>query len=166
MSAQPIAFRSDTGGADDFANPCGPLVTDPTIEANIPQDVTGGTLVARPVVDKNGNLYVLFATTTQQENAAAAAGQQPSGTFSQLYMAVSKDHCQSFTNYTVYDGSQGGTKTNTVQFGDIFNDLAIDGGGQPVCGRRRVRQHAEQHRHHLVPEVDRRRAALDQAGAA
>src|SRR5947209_9120680 len=73
VSAQPIAFRSDNGGGDDFVNPCGPLVTDPTIEANIPQDVTGGTLVARPVVDKNGTLYVLFATTTQQENAAAAA---------------------------------------------------------------------------------------------
>jgi hypothetical protein len=129
VSAQPLAFVSTNGGADDFANPCGPLVTDPTIEANIPQDVTGGTLVARPVVDKAGNLYVLFATTTQQENAAAAAGQQPSGTFSQLYLAVSKDHCQSFSDYTIYDGTQGGTRTNTVQFGDIFNDLAIDGAG-------------------------------------
>jgi hypothetical protein len=129
VSAQPVAFRSDNGGADGFANPCGPLVTDPTIEANIPQDVTGGTLVARPVVDKNGTLYVLFATTTQQENGAAASSGQPSGTFSQLYLAVSKDHCQSFTDSTVYDGTQGGTKTNTVQFGDIFNDLAIDGAG-------------------------------------
>jgi hypothetical protein len=129
VSAQPIAFRSDNGGADDFTNACGPLVTDPTIEANIPQDVTGGTLVGRPVVDKQGNLYVLFATTTQQQNAAAASSGQPSGTFSQLYMAVSKDHCQSFTDHTVYDGSQGGTKTNTVQFGDIFNDLSIDGAG-------------------------------------
>ena len=129
VSAQPIAFRSDNGGGDDFANPCGPLVTDPTIEANIPQDVTGGTLVARPVVDKAGNLYVLFATTTQQQNAAALADQQPSGTFSQLYLAVSKDHCQSFSDYTVYDGTNGGKNTNTVQFGDIFNDLAIDGGG-------------------------------------
>ena len=129
VSAQPIAFRSDNGGGDDFANPCGPLVTDPTIEANIPQDVTGGTLVARPVVDKNGTLYVLFATTTQQQNAAAESSGQPSGTFSQLYLATSKDHCQTFTDSTVYDGTQGGTKTNTVQFGDIFNDLAIDGAG-------------------------------------
>jgi hypothetical protein len=129
VSAQPIAFRSDNAGADDFASPCGPLVTDPNIEANVPQDITGGTLVARPVVDNSGNLYVLFATTTQQENAAAAASGQPSGTFSQLYLAVSKDHCRSFTDYTVYDGTQGGTKTNTVQFGDIFNNLAIDGAG-------------------------------------
>ena len=129
VSAQPVAFVSTNGGGDDFTNPCGPLVTDPTIEANIPTDITGGTLVARPVVDKAGNLYVLFATTTQQQNAAAASNKQPSGTFSQLYLAVSKDHCQSFTDYTVYDGTQGGTKTNTVQFGDIFNDLSIDGAG-------------------------------------
>jgi hypothetical protein len=127
VSAQPLAFRSDNGGADDFANPCGPIVTDPTIEANVPQDVTGGTLVAHPAVDKQGNLYILFATTTQAENAAGAAAGQPSGTFSQLYLAVSHDKCQSFTDYTVFDGSKIGT--NTVQFGDIFNDLAIDGAG-------------------------------------
>ncbi len=127
VSAQPIAFRTDNGGGDGFANACGPLVTDPTIEANVPTDITGGTLVARPVVDKAGNLYVLFATTTQAENAAATAQGQPSGTFSQLYVAVSQDHCQTFTDYTVFDGSKVGT--NTVQFGDIFNDLAIDGAG-------------------------------------
>ncbi len=127
VSAQPIAFRTDNGGADAFANPCGPLVTDPTIEANVPTDVTGGTLVARPVTDQSGNLYVLFATTTQAENLNAAASGFPSGTFSQLYVAISHDHCQSFTDYTVFDGSRLGT--NTVQFGDIFNDLAIDGAG-------------------------------------
>jgi hypothetical protein len=78
-------------------------------------------------VDKKGNLYVLFATTTQQENAAAAQHGQPSGTFSQLYLAVSRDHCQTFTDYTVFNGAKKGT--NTVQFGDIFNDLSIDGAG-------------------------------------
>jgi hypothetical protein len=127
VSAQPIAFRTDNGGADDFANPCGPVVSDPSIEANVPTDITGGTLVARPATDMAGNLYILFATTTQQENAAAVAQGFPSGTFSQLYLAVSHDHCQTFTDYTVFDGSKMGT--NTVQFGDIFNDLAIDGGG-------------------------------------
>jgi hypothetical protein len=40
---------------------------------------------------------------------------------------VSHNHCQSFTDSTVFDGSKLGT--NTVQFGDIFNDLAIDGAG-------------------------------------
>jgi hypothetical protein len=127
VSAQPLAFRSDNAGGDMFANPCGSIVSDPSIEANVPTDVTGGTLVARPVTDKAGNLYVLFATTTQQENGAAAQAGQPTGTFSQLYLAVSHDHCQSFTDYTVFDGSQVGT--NTVQFGDIFNDLTIDGAG-------------------------------------
>jgi hypothetical protein len=127
VSAQPLAFRSDNAGGDLFANPCGPIITDPSIQANVPTDVTGGTLVARPVTDKAGNLYILFATTTQQQNAAASQAGQPSGTFSQLYLAVSHDHCQSFTDQTVFDGSQVGT--NTVQFGDIFNDLAIDGAG-------------------------------------
>jgi hypothetical protein len=127
VSAQPLAFRSDSGGGDLFANACGPMITDPNIELNVPTDITGGTLVARPVTDKAGNLYVLFATTTQQENVAAAQVGAPSGTFSQLYLAVSHDHCQSFTDSTVFDGSQLGT--NTVQFGDIFNDLTIDGAG-------------------------------------
>jgi len=93
----------------------------------VPTDVTGGTLVARPITDRAGNLYVLFATTTQQENAAAAQQGQPSGTFSQLYLAVSHDKCHSFTDHPVFDGSRMGT--NTVQFGDVFNNLAIDGAG-------------------------------------
>jgi hypothetical protein len=42
-------------------------------------------------------------------------------------VAVSRDHCKSFTDHTVFDGSRLGT--NTVQFGDIFNDLTIDGAG-------------------------------------
>jgi hypothetical protein len=127
VSAQPVAFRTDNAGADNFANPCGSIVTDPTIEANVPTDITGGTLVAKPVVDKAGNLYILFASSTQSENAQAFANGQPSGTFSQLYMAVSHDHCASFTDYTVYDGASKGT--NNTQFGDIFNTLSVDGAG-------------------------------------
>lgn len=128
VSAQPLGFRTDTGGADDFAHPCGPLVTNPQIEANVPTDITGGTLVARPAVDRSGTLYVLFATTTQRENAQAASMGEPSGTFSQLYLAVSSNHCQSFKDYTVFDG-QKKYGSNTVQFGDIFNALTIDGAG-------------------------------------
>jgi hypothetical protein len=128
VTAQPLIFRSDTGGADLFgAGPCGSIVTDPAIEANIPTDVTGGTLVAKPVTDAAGNLYVLFTTTTQQQNAAALAAGQPSGAFSQLYLAVSHDHCKSFTDHTVFDGSKVGT--NSVQFGDIFNAITVDGAG-------------------------------------
>lgn len=128
VSAQPVGFRTDNGGQDSFINPCGSLITDPSIEANVPTDITGGTLVARPVVGKDGTLYVLFATTTQQENAAALAAGQTSGTFSQLYLAVSHDHCQTFTDHTVFDG-QAKYGMNDVQFGDVFNDLAIDGAG-------------------------------------
>jgi hypothetical protein len=126
VSAQPVAFRSDTAGGDDFSNACGSLVTDPTIEANVPTDITGGTLVAKPVTDSQGNLYVLFSTSTQHENALAQSQGQPSGTFSQLYLAVSHDKCKTFTDYTVFDGEKRYGE-NTVQFGDIFNDLAIDG---------------------------------------
>lgn len=127
VSAQPVMFRSDSGGADDFtAGPCGPLVTDPNIEANVPQDITGGTLVSKPVLDSAGNVYVMFTTTTQQQNAQALPG-SVSGTFSQVYLAVSTDHCASFTDHTVFDGSKVGT--NSVQFGDIFNDLVIDSAG-------------------------------------
>jgi hypothetical protein len=128
VSAQPISFRSDNGGADLFSHVCGPLITNPSIEANVPTDITGGTLVARPVTDKHGTLYVLFASTTQKENAQALAAGQPSGTFSQLYLAVSHNKCQSFTDYTVFDGEKRDGE-NTVQFGDIFNDLEIDGAG-------------------------------------
>jgi hypothetical protein len=127
VTAQPLAFRSDNGGNDLFANPCGPLVTDPSIEANVPTDITGGTLVARPVTDQAGNLYVLFVTTTQAQNVAALAAGQASGTFSQVYLAVSHDQCRTFNDYTVFDGSKLGT--NTVQFGDIFNNIAVDGAG-------------------------------------
>ena len=128
VSAQPLIFRSDNGGMDLFgAGPCGSIITDPTIESNVPTDITGGTLVAKPVTDAAGNLYVLFATTTQQENAAAAASGQPSGAFSQLYMAVSTDHCQNFKDYTIYDGASKGMNVN--QFGDVFNALTVDGAG-------------------------------------
>jgi hypothetical protein len=128
VSAQPLAFVTNNGGADDFANPCGNIISNPAIEANIPTDITGGTLVARPVVDRHGTLYILIATTTQQENVQALSQGQPSGTFSQLYLAVSHDHCKSFTDYTVFDG-YAKYGSNNVQFGDIFNDLAIDGAG-------------------------------------
>jgi hypothetical protein len=128
VSAQPLMFRDDHAGNDLFTDgPCGPLITDPAIEANVPTDLTGGTLVSKPVLDRNGTIYVMFTTTTQAQNVTGLTQGQPSGSFSQVYLAVSTDHCQSFTDHTVYDGSKLGT--NSVQFGDIFNALAIDGGG-------------------------------------
>lgn len=120
-----MMFRTENHDGDLFANVCGPLVTDPTVLQNVPTDITGGTLVSRPVVDSAGNIYVMFTTTTQAQNAAAVAAGHVSGTFSQIYLAKSTDHCASFTDVTVFDGSALGT--NTVQFGDDFNVLAIDG---------------------------------------
>ena len=131
VSAQPLIFRTDTFGMDAFtAGPCGSIIAPSaltTIEPNVPQDVTSGTLMSKPIVDGDGNLYVLFTTPTAAENVAANLAGKLSGTFSQIYLAVSKDHCQNFNDYIVFDGSALGT--NTVQFGDIFNDLTIDGGG-------------------------------------
>ncbi len=128
VSAQPRMWTTTDGGADQFVTPCGPIVTDPTIEANVPTDITGGTLVSKPVVDSAGNVYVLFTTTTQAENAAAIAAGQSSGTFSQAYLAVSNDRCATFTDHTIFDGAAT-HPANTVQFGDIFNNLVIDPAG-------------------------------------
>jgi len=125
VTGQPLIFRSDDGGRDLFTGLCGGIVSDPAVEGNVL--TSSGTLVARPVVDKAGSLYVLFATSTEQQTLTALGQGQLQGSFSQLYLAVSHDHCKSFTDYTVFDGSRRGN--NTVQFGDIFNDLAIDGAG-------------------------------------
>ncbi|HET6966028.1 MAG TPA: sialidase family protein, partial [Acidimicrobiales bacterium] len=66
VSAQPVMFRDDNAGNDLFTDgPCGPLVTDPSIEANVPTDIPGGTLVSKPVVGPDGAVYVMFTTTTQ-----------------------------------------------------------------------------------------------------
>ena len=125
VTGTPLMFRSDNGGADLFTHLCGSIVSSPSILANVL--TPANTLVGRPVVDRAGNLYVLFATSTLGQSLAALGKGQLQGAFSQLYLAVSHNHCQSFTDYTVFDGARLGN--NTVQFGDIFNDLAIDGAG-------------------------------------
>jgi hypothetical protein len=127
---QPLIFRDDHGGNDLFLDTvCGSIVSDPSIEANVPTIgvIGAGALVGRPVTDPQGNLYVPFTTSTQPQSAAALAAGQTAGTFSQIYLAVSTNGCRTFTDYTIFDGSKLGT--NSVQFGDLFNDLAIDGAG-------------------------------------
>jgi hypothetical protein len=128
-SAQPVIVRSDNQGADGFtAGPCGPIISDPTIEANMLNDLTEGSLVSKPVVSELGReLYILITSSTQQQQAAAAQAGHASPTVSQAYFAVSKDQCKTFTDYTIFDGSAVGT--NSVQFGDDFNVLARDGQG-------------------------------------
>lgn len=136
-TAQPVAFTTSDGGGDGFATSCGSIIdpTNPLIEQYVPQDITGGTLISKPVVDAAGNLYELITTTTQQENGGAAMNGSLSGTFSEVFLAVSTDHCATFKDYTVFDGygsnlpcSQVPT-CNTDQFGDIFNQVAIDSAG-------------------------------------
>ena len=137
VSAQPVAFTTSDGGGDGFATSCGSIIdpTNPLIQQYVPQDITGGTLISKPVVDAAGNLYELITTTTQQENGGAAQNNTLSGTFSEVFLAVSTDHCLTFKDYTVFDGygsnlpcSQVPT-CNTDQFGDIFNQVAIDSAG-------------------------------------
>jgi hypothetical protein len=137
FSAQPRMWTTTDGGGDGFVQTCGSIVdpTNPLIEQYVPQDITGGTLVSKPVVDANGNVYVLFTTTTQQENGGAINNGNVSGTFSEVFLAVSTNHCLTFTDYTVFDGFNNTlpcnglmppATCNTDQFGDIFNQLAID----------------------------------------
>jgi hypothetical protein len=120
----PLAFRSDNGGQDLFTNACGSIASNPTVATNA---LSPGSVLSRPVVDSAGDLYILLATSTLQQTVAALGQGQLQGALSQLYLAVSHDHCKSFTDYTVFDGSKRGV--NTVQFGDLFADLAIDGAG-------------------------------------
>jgi len=121
----PTIMRSDNKGDDLFtAGPCGPIITDPAILANSLGPL-GGTLVSRPVLDRQGNIYMLFTTPTQASTAQAVLQGELSGTYSNVYMAISKDHCQTWKDVTIFDGSTLGT--NTVQFGNIFNNLSIDG---------------------------------------
>jgi hypothetical protein len=126
FSNMPLMWRSDNHGDDLFlAGPCGPMITDPTILTNALAPL-GGTLFARPVVDDEGTIYAMFTTPTPAETIGALPG-NISGTYSQIYLAVSKDGCKTWDDITVYDGEALGS--NTVQFGDIFNNLAIDKAG-------------------------------------
>src|SRR5258708_3768844 len=102
------------------------MVTDPSVEVTIPQDVSGGTFMVKPVTDRDGTLYAMFTTTTQQQNVQNLP-KYISGTFSNIYLAISHDQCKTWTDVTVFDGSKVGV--NNVQFGDDFNDMAIDGAG-------------------------------------
>jgi hypothetical protein len=54
VSAQPLAFRSDNAGADDFSNTCGSIVTDPNGRI---QEVG---IVARPLTNGRAAQRRLF----------------------------------------------------------------------------------------------------------
>jgi len=128
VSAYPMMFRTDNGGADLFSHVCGPLVTDPTIALNVPTDITGGTLVSRPVLDSKGNIYVIFTSTTQPQNVDALSNGKPSGTFSQVYLAKSTDHCATFTDATVFDGSTIGTRPTAAHSSRVSRRRSCNSG--------------------------------------
>src|SRR3954453_1899554 len=111
----PIIERSDDGG--QTWQPCGNIIDPSVAKTYTPQ---GGTLVAKPLVDKDGTVYVEFITPDASAPPVGA-------TLDNVYMAVSpKGGCQGgvrFKNYKVF----GNTKAD---LGKIFLADAIDGGGQ------------------------------------
>jgi hypothetical protein len=91
-------------------------------------DAKCNTLVSKPVADVNGTLYVLTNTSTPAENLAA--GCATSVPLDRLYMSVSKDGGHSFTTHLVSDISAATTgKATSGSWGHVFNQLAIDNGG-------------------------------------
>src|SRR3954449_2600851 len=112
----PIIERSDDGG--QTFHPCGTIV-DPGGPAASTYTPQGGTLVSKPLVGKDGTVYVEF--TTPEQNAPPIGAK-----LNQLYMAVAKGGCPegtTFTNYPIY--SDPG-----ADLAKIFLASALDGGGQ------------------------------------
>jgi hypothetical protein len=103
----PEIWTSQDGGP--FLPSVFPAITNPSFAAAS----SNGTLIAKPVLDKDGNIYQLVATPSAQ-----------GGTIDQLWSVVSTDHGQNFTATQVFDGSSAG-----ANLGLVFNDLAIDGAG-------------------------------------
>src|SRR3954453_8375082 len=111
----PIIERSDDGG--QTWQPCGNIIDPGVATSYTPQ---GGTLVAKPLVDKDGTVYVEFITPDASAPPVGA-------TLDNVYMAVSpKGGCQGggqFKNYKVFNNSK-------ADLGKIFLADAIDGGVQ------------------------------------
>jgi hypothetical protein len=112
----PIIERSTDGGKS-FA-PCGTII-DPAGPAAQNYTPTGGTLVSKPVVGKDGTVYVEF---TEPDATASPIG----ANLNHMYIAVAKGGC---TGTTVF-------KDNLIyedpgaDLANIFDTDAIDGGGQ------------------------------------
>jgi hypothetical protein len=113
-AGMPVVTKSTDGGKTFL--PCG-TVFDPQGPAAKSYSPVNGTLVAKPVVGKDGTIYM---TISQGDPAATS----PLTTISRLYMAVAPGGCTQQTvwkNYRIYENS-GADFT-------LFNALAIDGGG-------------------------------------
>ena len=102
----PLVWRSQDGGS--FQPLTVPAFSDPAFM----QQVVNGTVMAKPVIDSDGNIYALV--TTQ------GAGQGP---LNQLWLIKSTDHGQTWTDTSIFAGAA------TAQLGLVFNDMAMDGAG-------------------------------------
>src|SRR3954452_1147782 len=112
----PIIERSDDGG--QTFHPCGTII-DPAGPAAGTYTPQGGTLVSKPLVGKDGSVYVEF--TTPEQNAPPIGAK-----LNHLYMAVAKGGCPDgtrFTNYAIYTDPG-------ADLAKIFQASALDGGGQ------------------------------------
>src|SRR4051794_27310117 len=112
----PIIERSTDGG-QSFA-PCGTII-DPAGPAAQNYTPSGGTLVSKPVIGKDGTLYVEFTTPDADAPPIGAK-------LNHLYMGVAKGGCADgtvFTDYPIY--SDPG-----ADLAKIFQAQAVDGGGE------------------------------------
>jgi hypothetical protein len=109
----PIIMRS-TDKAKSFL-PCG-SVLDPGGVAGKNYSPVAGTLVPKPVIGKDGSIYVEVSEPDQVSPPVGA-------NLNHLFMAVGKGGCNGvFANHLIYE-DPGAT------FGKIFDNQTIDGGG-------------------------------------
>src|SRR5205823_2424181 len=109
----PIILRS-TDKAKTFS-PCG-SVLDPGGVAGSNYSPVAGTLVPKPVIGKDGSVYV---EVTEPDQVSPPVGAE----LNHLFMAVGKGGCNGvFTNHLIYTDPG-------ASFGKIFDNQSIDGGG-------------------------------------
>ena len=108
----PIIMKS-TDKAKSFL-PCGSIL-DPGGAAGQNYSPVAGTLVPKPVIGKDGSVYV---EVTEPDQASPPIG----ANLTHLFMTVGKGGCNGvFTNHLIY--SDPG-----ASFGKIFDNQAVDGG--------------------------------------
>jgi hypothetical protein len=112
----PIIERSTDGGQSFL--PCGTII-DPAGPAAANYTPSGGTLVSKPVVARDGTVYVEFA---EPDATASPVG----ASLDHMYMAVAKGGCTGqtvFEDHLIYENPD-------ADVANIFQATAIDGGGQ------------------------------------
>ena len=111
----PIIERSDDSGQS--FQPCGTII-DPNGPAATNYTPSGGTLVSKPLVGKDGTVYVEFA----EPDATSDPTNAP---LDHMYMAVAKGGCNGgtvFTDNLIYENPD-------ADVANIFQADGIDGGG-------------------------------------